>query len=1183
MKTEINVVKYYLSREKVSFGLDGDIKINTLDFVYYPSLQVIETKQSIIINNRLITWEFIVLKEDDYIQVGDLRITFKGSIITANLTLETNFLQVPNLKKRIKSEYVKPFEFNPNLPNEYDVPKNFYLLRCLTMIASLVISILIIINRQNTSLGLLLISSLIISSFYGLVTSFTNYLTQRNTYKLQKKFANNQCNQTRLEFLKTAYYHNQLVLQTCFCYQTIIDHPHLVIDCNRDFNYQNSLYLGREIQQKSCMNTNIDVYDNVYLHILDWTIIYCTYSIWLHFCSHLIFQLVVKNIDCKVIILTNKPANYRHLTRCKQLISLDNKLGIYTRFNDELEKFLSITTDKIFIISEFSLKIDKTKYKSIGVLQRGWNKSQVSGNSIFLSNGKGLYLNSTGSHEFIVDFPLTINQIHYSLRKMTIKKNNLNSQINNDLLCINKLCQFTPDQLFNRWQQNYQRNNFITTFGIVNNEPIAIDISENGIGPHGIIIGATGSGKSQLIQSFIVSLCLNYSPNQLQIVYIDFKGGVDAQALESFPHIDQIIVNDNLFDTNKSIVSIQQEIERRQQWLRKYKVNNIRDLRAICAQQQLPSPSNILIVCDEFAQLKTHSPQTINQFISIARVGRSLGINLLISSQGASGSITDEIIANCNYRICMHIHNSADSKMVINSNAGVNLSRPGDFILYNSKLDNYIYGRSLLISAEINCKKVYLYNRNLRRELVYEEKGISIIEYILLQMSKLIIQKNPKIIFPPLPTRVKYPQNTCNQKGIKLGVILSESKRTLVNYNIDLSELKNICYATESSESDLCQLIFYQLLMQFKSKECICCIFDIDSWDYYKFKKINHVGLYIQENNHKLILQTLNFLLSLEHLQVIIVINNFHRLTDNQIILDLLFKLIAKDNAISLITTNPAKTSYKVLSTFTNLIINPQVNSSNIPQIKASDFHNNIIENRFIHYQSGIVKNFQGYEFTYPVEFVSMINQTNPKCNQLFKSLPDDLNWENFIQIGKLFIGFNYLDNSQIHLKLKSLIITGSTNSGKTNLLKIIISQYLSYHKVAILDDGLLTLKIFSNHDNAIYQPTNLCNDVPQVIVINKDDFLEKFKYQVKIDILSQIIKLWHQGVIIIFELDKEFIFERNHLINKLIGKIQYHINLCYAKNNINKDLNEKQIGDFILTTNSRVVNGTTSLFEKEE
>ena len=214
------------------------------------------------------------------------------------------------------------------------------------------------------------------------------------------------------------------------------------------------------------------------------------------------------------------------------------------------------------------------------------------------------------------------------------------------------------------WNENHVYDGLRSTIGLrAGSQPFILDISDKAHGPHGLVAGTTGSGKSVMLQTYILSLALNYHPDQIRFILIDYKGGGMADTFRTLPHVTGII--DNLQTGNtiaRALASIQGEIHRRELLFRNAGVSNIDDyIRFFYDDPDEERLPHLIIIVDEFAELKADQPDFMQELISASRVGRSLGIHLILSTQKPSNSVSDEIWANSNFRICLRVQTRSDS------------------------------------------------------------------------------------------------------------------------------------------------------------------------------------------------------------------------------------------------------------------------------------------------------------------------------------------------------------------------------------------------------------------------------------------------------------------------------------------------------------------------------------------
>ncbi|MGW0565513.1 type VII secretion protein EccCa [Streptomyces sp. NPDC003016] len=203
-------------------------------------------------------------------------------------------------------------------------------------------------------------------------------------------------------------------------------------------------------------------------------------------------------------------------------------------------------------------------------------------------------------------------------------------------------------------------------------EPVMLDLkeaSQEGMGPHGLCVGATGSGKSELLRTLVLGLAVTHSSETLNFILADFKGGATFAGMADMPHTAAVITNlaDDLTLVDRMRDSITGEMQRRQELLRTAgNYANLHDYeKARAAGAALEPMASLVIVLDEFSELLTAKPDFIDMFIQIGRIGRSLGVHLLLASQRLEEGKLRGLDTYLSYRIGLRTFSAAESRTAI--------------------------------------------------------------------------------------------------------------------------------------------------------------------------------------------------------------------------------------------------------------------------------------------------------------------------------------------------------------------------------------------------------------------------------------------------------------------------------------------------------------------------------------
>ena len=268
--------------------------------------------------------------------------------------------------------------------------------------------------------------------------------------------------------------------------------------------------------------------------------------------------------------------------------------------------------------------------------------------------------------------------------------------------------------ILNRWRMNDPTKSLQVPIGLdKSRELFKLDLHEKVHGPHGLIAGMTGSGKSEFIITYVLSMSLNYHPYEVSFVLIDYKGGGLTGAFENketgmkLPHLAGTITNLDTVEMNRSLASVQSELRKRQRLFNEArdKLNestiDIYKYQGLYRRGSVKKPiSHLFIISDEFAELKDQRPEFMEQLISTARIGRSLGVHLILATQKPSGVVNDQIWSNSKFRICLRVQDKSDSMDMIKCPDAAEIKTTGRFYLQVGYNELFAMGQAAWAGAQ---------------------------------------------------------------------------------------------------------------------------------------------------------------------------------------------------------------------------------------------------------------------------------------------------------------------------------------------------------------------------------------------------------------------------------------------------------------------------------------------------
>lgn len=242
----------------------------------------------------------------------------------------------------------------------------------------------------------------------------------------------------------------------------------------------------------------------------------------------------------------------------------------------------------------------------------------------------------------------------------------------------NRTDDMAVESVLQRWSAQHYASDIRCYLGVSSGGSLNIGLSEHG--PHWLLGGTTGAGKSQLLRSLVLSAALRYPPERLGLILVDFKGSAGLGPLAQLPHALSVLSNFDVSAVERALEFLRADIHRREVDLQALGVNSYRDYLASCqAAGTTPRYPELLIVVDEFRMLIDSMPDAMAELMRIATIGRSLGLHLVLATQRPQGAISQDIRANIATSICLRVASAQDSYNLLEheSAAYISAAHPG--------------------------------------------------------------------------------------------------------------------------------------------------------------------------------------------------------------------------------------------------------------------------------------------------------------------------------------------------------------------------------------------------------------------------------------------------------------------------------------------------------------------------
>ncbi len=421
------------------------------------------------------------------------------------------------------------------------------------------------------------------------------------------------------------------------------------------------------------------------------------------------------------------------------------------------------------------------------------------------------------------------------------------------------------------WNESNVVKSMAAPLGVdAKNAEVALDIHEKYHGPHGLVAGTTGSGKSEILQSYILSMALKFNPYEVSFVIIDFKGGGMANQFSTLPHLIGAITNIDDREITRSLLSIKAELKKRQRLFAEAEVNHIDAYIKKFKNHEVEIPlPHLIVIVDEFAELKADQPEFMKELISAARIGRSLGVHLILATQKPSGVVDDQIWSNSKFKLCLKVQNKEDSNEVLKSPLAAEIREPGRayFQVGNNEIfelfqSAYSGAPSVVSVDDVKPFKVFALNLSGKHSLLYEQKKPksgkdvqtqleSIVDAIGEYCTSIDLPKLPPICLPPLEESILINRDKISDESmeIPIGIYDDPDHQYQGNYSVQLATGNIwILGSAQTGKTNMIQSIISYAAYNYSPDELQFYILDFASGVLKQFDKLSHVSTVILAN-----------------------------------------------------------------------------------------------------------------------------------------------------------------------------------------------------------------------------------------------------------------------------------------------------------------------------------------------
>ncbi|MEE1057344.1 MAG: type VII secretion protein EssC [Acutalibacteraceae bacterium] len=422
-------------------------------------------------------------------------------------------------------------------------------------------------------------------------------------------------------------------------------------------------------------------------------------------------------------------------------------------------------------------------------------------------------------------------------------------------------------ELKNRWKNSRIYETMAVPLGInVKNDIVCLNLHEKFHGPHGLVAGTTGSGKSEILQSFILSAATYFHPYEIGFVIIDFKGGGMVNQFKELPHLIGAITNIDGNEIQRSLKSIKAELMRRQNHFASAGVNHIDKYIQLFKDGKVSEAlPHLIIIVDEFAELKAEQPEFMKELISAARIGRSLGVHLILATQKPSGVVDAQIWSNSKFKLCLKVQSKEDSNEVIKTPLAAEIKEPGRaylqvgnneiFELFQSAysgapatVDASEVEKEFIISQVgfTGSRKPIYVRKKTKRKINVQNQLEAIVSYIHDYCDKEGIKKLSDICLPPLPRKLRFEADKrvdAEDVYVSFGLVDDPDHQSQVINRLNITAMNYMLIgSTQTGKTNFLQTAIRSLTEHYSPEEVNIYIVDFASMILKNFENLNHVG-----------------------------------------------------------------------------------------------------------------------------------------------------------------------------------------------------------------------------------------------------------------------------------------------------------------------------------------------------